>query len=186
MKKTVLFFAFIFVLNGLFAQGTKTDQAVAYNNKIIELQNAISSQMLLYIRMLESENPDFKSLYQQVKTIETTTNSSIKQLNKLKTFDGNTEIKECAMNLFSLYNRLAKNEFKEMTSIIEDIYTGKLSTESEITNGLERLQAIEHNIGLIEQPLDEKFSVAQQKFAEKYKLDLHNNMYQDEFDEIGK
>ncbi len=170
MKKLI---ALLFLLP-IYLNAQTTDEAIAYNDKIVGLQNSIIQKILEFNANLEREDATKESQLLILNDLKKVTSTSIKEVSKFKDFYGNTELRDAAKALFEFYGRMIDGTFQPMIEIVfkEDITEDDISV---LTKMLEEITAEEAQF-------DTRFQSAQEAFASKYNLELEENEYQEEID----
>jgi hypothetical protein len=168
MKK--IFAAFSMVLAAMFLTscGPSTDQAIAYNDAIIDEQVAIIDKIDFMYESFKNFVPDEmdKAYSDALAQLETGTAN----VSKMDAFDGKTDFRDAAIELFKAYKSVFDNEFKEMITIYklpDDQYT----KEQEDKWNLLSDQAIKKmDAGL------QKLKDIQAEFARKYKFEVQKTL----------
>lgn len=170
MKKTI---ALLFLLP-LHLFGQTTDEAIAYNDKIVGLQNNIIEKILAFNENLEREDATKESQNMYLNDLKKVAAASLKEIGTYKAFYGNTELRDAGKALFQFYNDLINATYTEMIEIV---------FKDEITDAdFERLNTILEKVTAEEAVYDDRFQRAQEAFAKKYNLELEENEYQKEID----
>ncbi|MEI6764274.1 MAG: hypothetical protein WCM76_01460 [Bacteroidota bacterium] len=171
MRKIAGTLLFTTVMLCVMSCGPTSDQAIAYNDKIIDQQVAIINKMdglnTSFKDWSNKEGMD-KAYAEAIKQVEV----SITEVTAMDAFDKNTEFKEGALSLFKVYKSVLDNEYKEMVALYklpdnlftkeqEDKWTS-LSEQAlnKMDNGLNELKPI------------------QSKFAEKYKFEINKTYHE--------
>lgn len=174
--KNLLPLAFVFL--GLLAScGSKEDMTpIQYNDKIVGEQNKIIEKILAFSN---NASEDFavmdKSRLEAVEQCK----SSIKIVEAMKDYEGNTQLRDAAVNLFKFYQQISEESFKEMTDIIKK---GADITQDD----LNRLEEIQAEMDGKEGTLDAALAKAQDDFSAKYNFSLKRNDVQDQIDEMNE
>jgi len=153
------------------AQNTK---AIDYNDKIVDEQSKIIVLTLEFVDLIDIDlNACETKRVEMVKQIET----SILVVEKMGSFEGNSELRTAALNLFRFYKKVYSVEYK---MFLDYLLKGEDITEEEVTE----LTEISTRIGEEEVVLDEAFAIAQENFAVKYGFVIEENELQDEIDDL--
>ena len=164
----------LFLLAGC-TNGTQMT-AIEYNDAIVGEQTKITKLILDLVNHIETDLDKCEELRKQ--TIEQC-DASIKTVEGMSDFEGNVRLKNTALDLFRFYKDISSNEYKEMLDI--------LRKEDGITvEDVDRLGALEQQVGQREVGLDQNFHNAQQEFANKYKLMIQENALQKEVDQMSR
>ncbi|MBK9793829.1 MAG: hypothetical protein IPP60_12260 [Sphingobacteriales bacterium] len=159
-------FIFCFLLITSFSIYANSEDAIAYNDKIVSEQTKIGEAILAF-----STNPNDFSLTQ----IRTQAENSLGVLNGMKPMDGNKDFLVAAKALFKFYAGITKNEYKKILELIQekDKYTSEQITA--------KINELTESISKKEVPLDAQFKDAQVAFAKKYNFTLRKNDLEEKF-----
>ncbi len=147
---------------------------VAYNEYIIEEQIKIIDQILEVNNAIERNAPGVQALLQKGLM---TTDSSLKALNALPGFKGDTALKNRALSNFYFYKKLFTTAYPRILSIN--------AKGNGITNtDYEELQNLQQAISKEEFALDQQLIAAQADFARRNKIPLLENEAQKRIDAI--
>lgn len=163
MKHFFFILFLFFASRGVFAN---SNEAVAYNDKIITEQNKISETLLTF-----SGNPNEFSL----SNITTQVDKSLDVLKGMKAFDGNKDFLISAKALFKFYKNISENEYKKILYFLEN---KRNYPQEELDKKVDELTK---SIAQSEGSLDASFQYNQRKFAEKYGFALRKNSMADKF-----
>ena len=100
--------------------------------------------------------------------------SSIAIVGAMEPFDGNSDLRDAAVNLFRFYKYIASTDFKRILEILD--------MDEPTDADYEELDQIDAKIAERELPLDAAFQNAQKAFSDKNNLQLLKNEYQDAID----
>jgi hypothetical protein len=141
-----------------------------YNDAIVIEQNKI---IALVLEMYNSSDDIDLAEASRLKIIEQC-KKSIDIVGAMEPYDGNTDLRDAAINLFKFYKDIASVEFKRLIELLN---------KEELTDvDYEEIDVIDMNVSSRETPLDEAFAKAQRDFSNKYNLTLEKNEYQDAID----
>jgi len=165
-------FFFLLIPTIFFACGSKSSQmsAVDYNDAIINEQNKIIEHILA---MSNVTYDIAESDQHRLKIIEQC-DSSIAIVGAMEPFDGNSDLRDAAVNLFKFYKDIASTDFKRILEILD--------MDEPTDADYEELDQIDAKIAERELPLDAAFQNAQKAFSEKHNLQLLKNEYKDAID----
>lgn len=168
---TILSFCFIIFSTLAFSQN---DKAIEYNDKIVDEQSKIIVLMLEVVDMMDKDldKCEIKRL-ETVKQIE----NSILVVEKMSSFEGNTELRGVALDLFKFYKKTFTDDYKVLLDILKK---GENITEEDITT----ITDISNKISEAETKLDDNFAKIQYQFAQKYGFEIEENELQEEIDEM--
>lgn len=165
-------FFFLLIPAIVFACGSKSSQisAVDYNDSIVNEQNKIIEHILA---MSNATYDIVECDKHRLKIIEQC-DSSLALVGAMNPFDGNSDLRDAALNLFKFYKDIASNDFKRILEI--------LNMDEPADADYEELDQIDAKIAERELTLDASFQNAQKAFSEKHNLELLKNEYQDALD----
>jgi len=130
------------------------DAIIANQEKIVELYSVIGENMV--------SNPPAADSARQTAII--VLNGIIDFTRRMPDFNGNGEFRDASVQIFQYYLETFHNEYKE----ILDIFRAGRPDEGQIA----RLEFIDRQLQIKEQPLDDAFVRAQMKFAFENDLEL--------------
>lgn len=149
-----------------FSCGPTTDQAIDYNEKIINQEKAVVESEGKLIDGLYDSDASLEDVeLQRTLLLATVTGAQAVVIEEGK-FDEENKFGEAAKSLFATYHDVTKNEYKEVIELL-----GKEDYTEEDDARVEEL------LGTIDEKLDsemEKFTVAQEDFAAKYNFELED------------
>lgn len=151
-----------------YAGFSNTDQAVAYNDRIVNEQTKIGKAILEY-----SSNPNDQTL----QGIKDQVKGGLAVLKSMKPYEGNSSLRDAAKDLFKFYQEVAEDEYKKIADLMKD--SGKY-TKDEL---VDKINKYADDIGKKEKPLDAKFQSLQEAFAKKYGFRITKNELQEQIDE---
>lgn len=179
MKKNLLIIGVVFVSFLMFSCGNKAkdgevnfDSAQDYNNYIIDLQSKTIKAILSFADACSTGDATImRTSYEQ---FQKQAKESVVELKKLGSFDGNSEFRDKAIDLFSFYEEVANNDYKKMLDLLlkEDFND---ADQAEI-------DAIVAKVSEKEAKFDAAFAKAQDEFASKNNMSITKNALQDEID----
>jgi hypothetical protein len=163
VKATTVTLFSVFIIG---ASGCKPspDEAVAYNEKIIREQKAIVDKINELDLTLSTYKPTemdvaYNNAYKQVI-------SSIATVKGLGEFDGKTEFKDAALQVFDIYKQTLEVEYKELVGLL------KKSDEEYTLQDEERAKKLFMDIAEKLNNAYEDIIAVQSAFAEKYHFTL--------------
>jgi hypothetical protein len=162
------------VVGYFFSSGGSSAGAVAYNDRIISLQSRIVKSMIDFSKSFDTD--DKNAMEKKHAQLLSTIQSAIKEAQTIEGFDGNTQFRDAAVEMFKFYDSIAKKEYKE----IMDILKKETPEETDLT----RINEIVTSISQREEQLDRKFQVIQQAFARKHNIMLMDNKMQKQIDNL--
>lgn len=178
MKKSIAILgALIFILAAATAatagQSTK-DQAIDYNDKIIALQTRIIKSMIAFSKSFGTG--DGKTMMKAHKEMVSTIETVLAETKKVGPFQGDSKLRDAAVELFKFYNSISRKEYLEIVNILKKGKPGK--------KDMARMNQIVESITVRETALDKKFQGIQVAFTKKYGIDLTENKMQKEIDNL--
>jgi hypothetical protein len=148
--------------------------AVDYNDFIVEQQNAIGSAIINFNTIFGDENLNEEMALAGHGELLSVIQQSIDAMEVLEAFEGNTELRNSALELFRFYDRIVQKQYLDMLYIMLKV---------EITSDDEELMGdLLRSITDEEAGFDLRFQAAQNAFAEKYNFKLIENEMQEEID----
>ncbi len=162
MKKTTAYSLMIILLATLFYSCAPTpEQARKFNDDVIAEQVAVMTA----INTLESANQTYKPelIEPALKAAAEQIDKSLTRLHAIGNIDEETDFFPLTIELIELFKDQVNNEY---VKILEQYKLSDEEYDEDATNAL--LKSIDDDYA----PLAEKFSVAQQKFADKYGFEL--------------
>ena len=125
MKKLIVPLLIIVAVFSLYSCKPSKEDAIKYNDQIIDEQSALNLK-------IEALNKSFKKWSSAdsmdicwVNALDQA-EKSLKKLDEMKNFHGNSDLRIGAINLFKVYKAVITNEFKEMVRIYkmpDEFYT---------------------------------------------------------------
>jgi hypothetical protein len=168
MKRLVTPLIAIFVVFSLVSCKPSKEEAVKYNDKIIDEQVAITQK-------IEALNKSFKT-WNNADTMDLCwvnaldqTEKSLKKVSEMEKFHGNSQLRDGAIALFKVYRSVINVEFREMVGIYKmpDELYGK-DQELKWTNlSDEAFNKLDKAIG--------EMSKVQQSFAKEFGFQIDNS-----------
>ena len=164
MKNLFSFLLIISSLLCLVSCGPTSDEAVKYNDKLVELQSGIFEKEndladAMSKNLSNKLKPAYDSLCLEVK-------KSNEEAKKIEAFDGTTELRDAAIKIFEAYTVVIEKDYPEIIKyyqIPDSLYTQE--TDDKIISLSEKIDS------LLDKPIA-AFSARQKEFSEKYKFDL--------------
>lgn len=149
-------------------------KAAKYNNKIIEEQLEVTPMIVSFMHMQNKHNTnkDYVRSELERQKIENELDRCIKRLKAMKAFEGDTVLREAALEWFLLYRRSFDVEYEEMIALLYK----KDQTESDVA----RINMLKAKLISEEEQVDDNLSRVQEEFAVKYQLTLKKVDYEDE------
>lgn len=163
---------FLGLLLSLLVACNLSNDAVNYNNKIVELQNNVIGKSVAFSGSIdEMDSVAAKQMLADVISEIKKSRAALKTVN----FEGdNVQLKTSFLNLLNFYQRVYTEDYKK---IVTYYYQETLSEAQE-----EELQGIVAAISKEEENYDLAFEKAQEAFAKKYHFKLLENKMQEAID----
>lgn len=161
MRKTILLILFVLPFQMAFSQVFYSAQD--YNDALIKNQAKISTYFTLISKDLIS-NPSRADSMRHQAVIQV--NGIIDFTKRMPEYMGNTSFKDAGAKIFQYYLTAFQVEYKEIVQIFKDS-NGKPNEDQ-----LNRLEFLDRQLLIKEQPLDEMFIREQMKFAFENDLEL--------------
>jgi hypothetical protein len=164
MKKVFGFLSLVVVMM-LVACGPTQEQAAEYNDQIIDQQIAIVDRIDVLVESYQYYIPaDMDKAYNDAVN---QVNKGIETVTALDKFDGKTDFKDAALELFNGYKAALENEHKEMVRIY------KIPDETFTEEHYQQWDKLAEEADRKMEEAFNKFGKAQDEFAAKYKLELY-------------
>jgi len=155
---------FLFLVIFIVSCGHSRDEAIKFNNAIVEQQTIVFDKENAIFEALNKNLPDsldflYADLANQVDT-------AIAAVNKIETFDAETGLKDATLNILTTYQEVLKSDYKDLiecAKMPDSLYTQEINDKF---------------IGLSKKIYDKLnkpvnvFIEKQKKFAAKYKFEL--------------
>ena len=149
---------------------------VEYNNIIVNEQNKIIKTVFEYVEAVSTASDKSEKI--RLKLVDQC-QKSLKIVEAMEAYEGNVRLRDAAIDLFKFYLKLSEESFKEISEINE-------KGEEMTIEDLERLEILESDMDKKEVVLDNALGAAQDEFAKKHNIELGENEYQKEVDELNK
>jgi hypothetical protein len=165
MKKTFGIFAVLLIgalLNSTGLKAQSTDEAIAYNDKMIAIQSGVDQSIVDFIDAIDSFDPEFMKL-QKVETLKKI-DEGIKKVSKMEKFDG-TAFKKEMKKLLVMYKEITNNE---LTKVVEILSTGKEMTDAD----WDQYDALYESALLKYNAAFDKFNAFQAEFGDKFDFSI--------------
>ncbi len=151
MKKYSISIAVLLILT---ACGPNTNEAIKYNDQIIDIVDKIKPPQENLIYQLDGHNIDSLKITQT--EFENIAIESLKKLNEIKAFDNTTEYIDAAKKFVGVMQNLSANEVKTLVQLI---------TKDSLSYTDEDVKIAEENSA----NFDNKYEIAFTEFAESQK-----------------
>jgi hypothetical protein len=158
-RKLLLGLALCLATNLLSAQN---NEAVKYNNKVIKEQHNVTPLIVSFFHNHFKKHIAPEVIKKEKEKIELKLDKGIARLQGMDGFDGDTKLRDAAIDWFKLYKRSFDIEYEEVIPIL----TKKDKTEDDKL----RLKTLREKLLAEEEEIDIKFEMAQEEFAAKHKL----------------
>lgn len=172
MKKLFTFSAIFFLFLSFTACSQKN--AVEYNDAIIKEQGKIMQKVLEFISVMQKDPVKADKV---LKETAVQAKASIKVVSAMEPFDGSTELRDSALELFKFYLHVVENEYPEMMAILKK---GNAVTQKDV----DRMNELQQKISKQEEVLDTKVSTAQANFSKEHNISMQENELQKKIDNI--
>lgn len=192
MKKIMILFAFFALI--MSCNNTENQETVAvdeqlqvedtslksfsspirYNDYIIGLQMNVYNKIIELVKCFEiCDDEELKKSYNE---FGEEAKKSAEEIRRLDSFNGNTQFRENATQLFDFYVDVYENAYKEL---IDFIIKGDNSEKAQA-----RMNKIVEEISASETKYDNAFQTAQQQFATENNIEIIENEMQTEIDNM--
>jgi hypothetical protein len=166
MKKKIGVLAVLIIgvlLNSTDLKAQSTDEAIAYNDKMIAVQSVVDQSLVELIDAIDSFDPEFMKL-QKAETLKKI-DEGIKKVSKMEKFDG-TAFKKEMKKLLVMYKEITNNE---LTKVVEILSTGKEMTDAD----WDRYDALYASALEKYNAAFDKFNAFQAEFGEKFGFSIN-------------
>lgn len=133
-----------------------------YNNKIVSKQHKVVNGFKEFFKTFEKGTKE--RMHDEREELLALVNNSIKEINLMDGFDGDTQLKDGALTLLSFYKSGLEGDYHKMIELIANRERSK--------EDLAKLEAYKDGLIANEKIHDDKFEEIQVAFAKKHKLDL--------------
>lgn len=167
--KNILMVTLLFV--SVAAKSQTFTEPVAYNDYIVGLQTAVGEKLIAFNNELAGDASSYESVQPYFTALGDAMKIAAEKIKTVPAYDGSSELRDAASDLFDFYVSIYNNEYKNM---LELIYSPDFGAED-----YETLNSIIAAISQKESGLDSRFQAAQKAFAAKYNMTLEENELQD-------
>ena len=137
-------------------------EAVKYNNRVIKEQHSVTPLIVSFFHNHFKKHIAPEEIKKEKEKIEFKLDRGIARLQAMDGFEGDTKLRDAAIDWFKLYKRSFDIEYEEVIPIL----TKKEKTEEDKAN----LKTLREKLLSEEEAIDIKFEMAQEAFAAKHKL----------------
>jgi hypothetical protein len=155
---------FLFVSTLLVSCGPSADDAIKYNEELVNQQTKIFDKESALIEVISKNMPE--KLDGLCAELSKQIDESISIVEKMDAFDGKTELKDAALKVFKTYKDVVSNEYKSMIAYSKT--PDSLYTQEDDDKVMELSNKIDEKLN---KAIDE-FVELQKQFASKYKFEL--------------
>jgi len=154
----------LFVSAILVSCGPTTDDAIKYNDALVDQQKKVLQKESALIEVISKNTPDklessYNDLLNQIK-------ESAEIVQKMEAFDGKTDMKDAVLKVFEAYKNAAENDYIEMINLAKT--PDALYTQETDDKVIDLSKKIDDKLN----KAVDAFIVKQKEFAEKYKFEL--------------
>jgi len=167
---------FVACKQGVKGKDGKTYTAVEYNDYIVNRQMIVLKNMMS-LADITDEKLDW-GLGVMSKTADTL-DVLIRDVKDLPPFKKDSALRDAAVDLFSFYQRIFKDDYRELFEIRKN---GGMATEE----GMARMNEIVEKVSKEEDGLDKRFEIAQNAFAKSNGMRLEENSMQKKIDKMNE
>lgn len=148
--------------------------SIRYNDYIINLQTRVYEKIITLVKCFDScDDKELRASYSDFGDEATAT---LKEIKRLGDFNGNTDFRDKATDLFAFYVEVYEGAYKEL---IEIVISGTMDAKTE-----KRMNKIVEEVSVKETALDNAFQTAQQTFASENGMQIIENDMQKEIDNL--
>lgn len=106
--------------------------------------------------------------------------AAIKDIKGMPAYNDNTQMRDAAVDLFSFYADIFKNEYRQMAELAQSLSNTPATPEQ-----TQEIQKLVDQVASKESVLDRNFQKAQKDFAKKNNLVIQENEMQKEIDKLN-
>lgn len=139
---------------------TFKENPTEYNNRFVQIQFKIVDRLTALATSFAT--CDSTEMFAHLNEFKITTDSCINVVEGMKDYEGNTGLKDAALDFLKFNKKISENECLQMINI--------LKTKSFSANDKKMIDEIRKEIYNNEKPIDKAFKDAQNNFAKKYDL----------------
>ena len=154
----------LFILTGFNSCGPNTDEAVKFNDALVDQQTLVFEKESILIDGISKNMPE--KLDSALYLLEDQVKQSAEATEKLKDFKGGKELLDAALKVFSTYKNVAEQEYSEMIKIAK--IPDSLYTQEDDNKIIDISKKIDDKLN---QSID-SFRVKQKDFSTKFKFEL--------------
>ena len=158
-RKLLFGIALCLVTQLLIAQN---NEAVKYNNRVIKEQHSVTPLIVSFFHNHLKKHIAPEVIKKEKEKIELKLDRGIARLQAMDSFEGDTKLRDAAIDWFKLYKRSFDIEYEEVIPIL----TKKDKTEDDKL----KLKTLRDKLLSEEEEIDIRFEMAQEQFAAKHKL----------------
>lgn len=168
MKKLI---TLAFVVISLASNGQTFSDPVTYNDYIVDLQNSVGEKLLLFNNELSDEYSTYESVEPYFLALGVAMNNAAEKMKTVPAYEGNSDLRDAAAQLFDFYVSIYNNEYKTLLAIV---FSDELDVED-----LNNVNTIMEGVIEKEARYDNNFKIAQEAFATRNNISLTPNELQE-------
>lgn len=162
MNKIILSVSILATL--LVACKPSTDEAIAYNDKIMGIVNKLTDTHNAFLYQIDGHNIDSLKITQEV--FSKTAKVSVEEASKIEGFNNSKEFSDAAVNYFKTMSAMVDNEAKQLVEVMSKDSTQ--ITEQDVA----KVQELATKFDAIYEKSFNELEQKQQKFATEWKFKL--------------
>jgi hypothetical protein len=150
--------------------------AVQYNNYIVNRQSTIMGDIMEFARVSQTSLDSAGTMLDKyIPDIDV----MINDIKGMPPYQGDSSLRDAAVNSFSFYKRIFGNEYKRLIAI-------RLTAANFADRGVAEMNGIVSQISKEEESYDKVFHNAQRDFAQKNNMSLEENEMQKKMEKMKK
>ncbi|MBN1412064.1 MAG: hypothetical protein JW969_14565 [Spirochaetales bacterium] len=142
--------------------GVTKKEAIAYDSRLIHMQNKITRELVILGSLLRSGN--FTGIEDRRAALSKSVDLALEELKSIGPFDSDSRYRDALVSLLTFYATIANTEYLEVIAIL------KQSSEGASDQDLKKLNEISERILKSERELYEELADAQKVFEDKYRI----------------
>jgi len=144
----------------------KTQEAIKYNDTIVEYGNKVTKLMIDLGKAFERADPD--EMDEKLEAVQDQIDRSIEGVENMDGFEDNYEFRDAAIDLLEFYQSVAENECYEIVDIL------KKDREDINEADVEYIKEVQEDLEAGEDELYNELVMVQKEFAKKYNFIIEN------------
>jgi hypothetical protein len=171
-------------------QGPSQEEALDYNNKIVDAQGEIMKRVIGLAQVLQQVNPDSPAsldtaqVYKLLRELSLQIDKSTATVQALQDPDTLFPLKARALDLFAFYKKASTEYYPNFIGSLSLVMNARLP-EAEREAAMNRVEELQNQLSVEEQTLDAAFNKVQTEFSRHYNIQLQENALQRELNRLN-